>query len=84
MDASLKWRPFPYHVSQPQFARVVYGGSYVSNAFAQHFDGPEEGDEWDLLWTHRPQDAALAAATMLPRAGPRLVNHCNYFEAAGN
>jgi tubulin polyglutamylase TTLL6/13 len=62
----------------------VYGGSYVKNAFEEHFKGPEEGEDWDVLWTHRPQDSALADVFLPPRPGQRLVNHCNYFGGAGN
>jgi len=83
-EGALRWRPFPYSVSKPQFAKVIYGGGFVGQAFAQYFDGPEEGEDWDLLWTHRPQDAALASVALPPRSGRRLVNHCNYFAPAGN
>lgn len=80
----LRWRPFPYYVSHPTFARKVYGGDFVSRAFAQHFDGPEDNEDWDLLWTHRKQTEALLNARLPARDRIRLVNHCPTFESAGN
>jgi hypothetical protein len=66
----------------------------VKDAFAKHFRGPEDGDDWDLLWTHRPQDVAIAelqseyASTgkAFPerKGGTRLLNHCNWYEGAGD
>eukprot|EP00928_Gymnodinium_smaydae_P037256 TRINITY_DN25896_c0_g2_i1.p1 TRINITY_DN25896_c0_g2~~TRINITY_DN25896_c0_g2_i1.p1 ORF type:complete len:485 (-),score=108.70 TRINITY_DN25896_c0_g2_i1:22-1449(-) len=97
----LRWRGFPYHVRDPRYKRTIYGGDYVKRAFAlEGFEGPVEGDDWDLLWTHRTQrpsfenlglagssarqeDAAPARRRATDGAS-RLVNHCDYFVAAGD
>lgn len=81
----LRWRGFPYKVSNPAFARRIYGGSYIETAFNQQgFEGPVDGHDWDVLWTHRPQDGALIQLPSRPRPPQRLVNHCSYFRAAGD
>lgn len=43
---------------------------------------PEEGEDWNVLWTHRTQD--LTGLKLPQRPGRRLVNHCSYFQPAGN
>mmetsp|Transcript_37073 Transcript_37073/g.106023 ORF Transcript_37073/g.106023 Transcript_37073/m.106023 type:complete len:449 (+) Transcript_37073:66-1412(+) len=83
--APLRWRGFPYRVSNPAFARAIYGGDYIAKAFKERgFEGPVDGDDWDVLWTHRSQDPALALRDLPSRPGRRLVNHCNHFGAAGD
>jgi len=85
---SLRWRAATY--GQPHGAankgavkHVVYGGDWVTQAFMQRgFHGPVADDNWDVLFTHRPQRKALMAAS-LPRRRGRLVSHCEYFVAAG-
>eukprot|EP00931_Biecheleriopsis_adriatica_P006831 TRINITY_DN108182_c0_g1_i1.p1 TRINITY_DN108182_c0_g1~~TRINITY_DN108182_c0_g1_i1.p1 ORF type:complete len:404 (+),score=76.76 TRINITY_DN108182_c0_g1_i1:27-1238(+) len=85
VKTALRWRGFPYKVSNPKFARSIYGGSFVASTFSsQGFEGPEESDHWDVLWTHRDQEAALTGLQLPERLGTRLVNHCRYFKAAGN
>jgi len=81
----LQWRGAPYKLSDPKFARTIYGGKYITEAFNRcGFVGPFDGEDWDVLWTHRPQDAALMSMDLPPRRGMRLVNHCNYFQDGGN
>jgi len=77
---ALSWRGFPYSVKNPVYAKKIYGGGYVADRFAKAgFQGPVEGDDWNVLWTHRWQP--------LPqRKEPerRLTNHCTFFGAAGD
>lgn len=83
--AALRWRGFPYYVSHPKFARTIYGGDYIKAAFeAGGFAGPAEGEDWDVLWTHRSQHHKLIDVTLPPRAGQRLVNHCDIYAGAGD
>mmetsp|Transcript_76270 Transcript_76270/g.220266 ORF Transcript_76270/g.220266 Transcript_76270/m.220266 type:complete len:445 (-) Transcript_76270:57-1391(-) len=84
-EAPLRWRGFPYRVTNPRFKRSIYGGSVVRDAFAAlGYEGPEEGEEWDILWTHKPQKRFLDDLVLPPRPGRRVVNHCDYYAAAGN
>lgn len=81
----LKWRGAPYKLTDPKFARTIYGGKYVTEAFNRcGFVGSSDGEDWDVLWTHRPQEAALMSVNLPARSGVRLVNHCNYFQDGGN
>lgn len=46
-----------------------------------------DGEDWDVLWTHRPQLQSLAPMQLQrrPAAGHRLANHCGgYFAGAGD
>mmetsp|Transcript_25162 Transcript_25162/g.63845 ORF Transcript_25162/g.63845 Transcript_25162/m.63845 type:complete len:415 (-) Transcript_25162:10-1254(-) len=84
-EGPLRWRGFPYMVTHPAYAKTIYGGGFVKESFAASgFEGPVEGDDWHVLWTHRPQDRKLPPLPALTRPGQRLVNHCNYYAAAGD
>lgn len=77
----LRWRCKPY---DPQHGVYTYGGRFVEEVFAHRgFQGPKEDDDWDVLWTHYDMSQALKAVALPPRPG-RLVNHCQYFTAAGH
>mmetsp|Transcript_79170 Transcript_79170/g.227023 ORF Transcript_79170/g.227023 Transcript_79170/m.227023 type:complete len:434 (+) Transcript_79170:56-1357(+) len=77
--ARLRWRVASYKDGK----RSVYGGPVVEQALAgAGFGGPVADDDWDLFYTHFPQGKAVEAAKLPKRAG-RLVNHCQYFTAAG-
>jgi len=81
----LRWRGFPYKISNPRFKHTIYGGGFIKDNFAAAgFEGPVDGEDWDVLWTHKPQVQALQKIDLQPRAGRRLVNHCFYFVAAGD
>jgi len=85
-SSGLQWRGYPYRVTKPVYAKKIYGGGFVIDAFAQAgFEGPMDGEDWDVLWTHRPQHDWLREHVQLPaREGERVVNHCAYFRGAGD
>eukprot|EP00931_Biecheleriopsis_adriatica_P108651 TRINITY_DN8298_c0_g1_i2.p1 TRINITY_DN8298_c0_g1~~TRINITY_DN8298_c0_g1_i2.p1 ORF type:complete len:399 (-),score=59.79 TRINITY_DN8298_c0_g1_i2:101-1297(-) len=78
-----KWRARPYGKRGAGLWRI-YGDEFAALTFSDAgFHGPVDDDSWDLLWTHWPSNKDLAHATLPPRASSRLVNHCRYFDAAG-
>lgn len=81
-DVPLRWRGKTYNSSR---SLSIYGGEHAVEIFARvGFEGPVEDDEWDLLFTHHLMGRALAAVSPLPERQGRLVNHCQYFLAAGD
>ncbi|CAE8674095.1 unnamed protein product, partial [Polarella glacialis] len=80
---ALTWRAKPYDKPEGRTWKT-YGGDLVTSTFSEPgFEGPVEGDDWDLLFTHFPMDLDAAQTAASTRSGGRLVNHCSYFRAAG-
>eukprot|EP00928_Gymnodinium_smaydae_P030292 TRINITY_DN22568_c0_g1_i2.p1 TRINITY_DN22568_c0_g1~~TRINITY_DN22568_c0_g1_i2.p1 ORF type:complete len:496 (-),score=121.74 TRINITY_DN22568_c0_g1_i2:42-1529(-) len=79
----VRWRTRAYE--RAETSAEVYGGAHAATIFKKHGYEAEIGDDWDLLWTHRPQLRALSLAGISAKGsgGLRLVNQCGYFKAAG-
>jgi len=77
----LKWRYKPYNKSREA---SIYGGNHFVEILKRQDFELTSDDNWDLFWTHQDQGQSIAQAKLLRRDGrPRLVNHCGYFQSAG-
>lgn len=85
----LRWRGVAYGPELEQDGEI-YGGNHTAERFAARgFGKPVMDDSWNVLFTHTPMSKWLmrhpdVLGLAHPEPQVRLVNHCEYFTAAGD
>lgn len=85
----LRWRGVPYPAALQEDGEV-YGGDHTTERFAARgFEGPVMDDSWNVLFTQWPASKWLmrhpeVLESAQPSKAVRLVNHCEYYAAAGD